>query len=87
MQIIKLVLVGFIFLTLGSCSEKETNGGCYACLDSDLANSNVTKYCDNGDGTMEVTKGNVTITKSLNDISFEEFILGTEISGHDCIEQ
>ncbi|MGB0884411.1 MAG: hypothetical protein ACPGTG_06790 [Flavobacteriales bacterium] len=87
MQIIKLSLIGFILLTLGSCSEKETKGACYVCLKPNSTNSILITYCDNGDGTMEVTKGNVTITKSLNDVSFEEFILGTEISGSDCTEQ
>ncbi|MFD2822868.1 DUF6252 family protein [Lacinutrix iliipiscaria] len=63
------------------CSEIVVPGECQTCTGGVIPDS---EYCDNGDGTMDVTTGGSTTTVDLGGVSFEFYIEALESSGSTC---
>lgn len=81
----KLLLLGFFTaLTITSCADDESDiATCQECTILE----ELTTYCDNGDGTIEVTIEGVTTTENLNGVSFNTFIRAANAAGGNCKDQ
>jgi hypothetical protein len=87
MKNFKLSIVLFSLFLL-SCSSDDDSSNCYQCnvnLSGQLSSTNIL-YCDNGDGTMEVTVDGRTKTISLEGVTFENFIIEARLIG-SCTPQ
>lgn len=74
-------------LAVTSCKKDDDGGDDRNCQTCDLTAQGTTvtsRFCDNGDGTMEVTTGGQTQTQSLSGQTFAEFILTYEQLGATC---
>jgi len=77
-------LVGLALLTT-SCGSDDDNNNCSTCTNEILGIEIVADYCDNGDGTINVTIEGETETVDLPDgISFSDFISQQEGAGAEC---
>ena len=87
----KFILSFAVIAAIGftSCSSDDDNGGsddggCQTC-DIDLLGTTVSsEYCDNGDGTMDVTTEGTTETVDLQGQDYDAFISALESSGFTC---
>lgn len=72
--VLSAAILGLIFTT--SCSKDDDGGGkvCETCNMSLMGTSITTEYCDNGDGTMDVTVNGETETVNLEGVSFNDYI-------------
>ena len=68
--VLSAAIFGLIFAT--SCSKDDDGGGkeCVTCNTSGIT----VEYCDNGDGTMDMTVGGQTETTELAGTSFNDYI-------------
>ncbi len=75
-----MALAGLLFV---GCS-KDDQEKCSTCTFS-LAELSVTsKYCDKGDGNVEITTDGQTQTVSMNGATFDDFIDGLKRAGANC---
>ena len=79
------LILGLVFTT--SCNKDDDGGkkkDCETCELDLMGTSLVSKFCDNGDGTMSVTVDGQTETTDLEGLTFEQFISSYEQSGATC---
>jgi hypothetical protein len=79
------LILGLVFTT--SCNKDDDGGSKKDCKTCDLTAQGTTvtsKFCDNEDGTIEVTTGGQTQTQDLNGVTFEQFIAAYEQLGATC---
>jgi len=62
------------------CSDNST-GNCESCTHATFPSG---EYCDNGDGTMDVTINGATNTVDLMGVSFALYVQSLETSGYTC---
>ena len=62
------------------CSD-NTSPNCQTCTHATLPEA---EYCDNNDGTIDVTIGGMTNTVDLMGVTFDQYILSLETSGYTC---
>lgn len=82
MKNIRILLISIVSITFLSCSSSDSGNddsnalACYDCTVNLQGLVEPTEYCDNGDGTYDVTSsGGVTKTISLEGLSFDSFIV------------
>lgn len=87
----KFILSFAVIAALGftSCSSDDDNGGgddggCQTCDLEFFGTVVSSQYCDNGDGTMDVTTEGQTETVDLEGESFGTFIAALESAGATC---
>jgi len=78
MKNIKIALLSIAMISFLACSSndddlKNANANCYDC------NANLTiplpvEYCDNADGTVDMTTLGITETVDLQGVAFEDFM-------------
>ena len=78
MKYIKIILVGLLMISFISCATNDDREDCYNC-DANLAVPVAIQYCDNGNGTMDVTTNGLTKEVDLLGQSFEDFIAGAQL--------
>ncbi len=62
-------------VTIVACSSDDNKGlACYDCSLELLGTVIESEYCDNGDGTIEVTINGETETVDLEGTSYDDFI-------------
>ena len=92
MKNIRILLLSFFTIAFLSCSSSDSadeNNNALACYDCTVNLQGLvepTEYCDNGDGTYDVTSSGVTKTLSLEGLSFASFIVLVEQAG-SCTRQ
>ena len=77
MRNIKIVLLSIGMISFMACSSDDDNlknANCYDCAANLLTIPFPVGYCDNGDGTAEVTTLGMTETVDLQGVSFEDFM-------------
>ena len=82
MKYCKNALLSLTMLTFIACSKSDDTtpeNSCYDCTLEFLGIIANTEYCDNGDGTLEVTTDSSSETLSLDGASFEEFMSGVKL--------
>ena len=83
MRNIKIVLLSIGMISLIACSSDDDdltkNANCYDCAANIVALVPAIDYCDNADGTVDVTSLGITKTVDLQGVSFEEFIAGVKL--------
>jgi len=80
MKKIKIVLLSIGMISFIACSSDDDNlknANCYDCR-ANLTVSLPIKYCDNADGTIDVTTLGITETVDLQGVDFEEFMAGVK---------
>ena len=78
-----LSVAGALFFI--SCEDdNELFGECQVCTYDNMGVPNDIEYCDNGDGTIEVSENGVSETQDLGAVSFEQFIASQEQIGASC---
>ena len=88
-RILILCIVCIMVLSCSSSDSGNDNSNVLACYDCTVnleGNEEPTEYCDNGDGTYDVTSGEVTKTQSLDGLSFASFIVLVQQEG-TCTRQ
>ena len=86
----KFILSFAVIAAIGftSCSSDDdggsNDGGCETCEFDLLGTTVSTEYCDNGDGTMDVTTEGTTETVDLEGQDYDTFISALESSGFTC---
>ena len=81
MRKIRIVLLSIGMISFIACSSDDDalkNANCYDCAASITLPLPV-EYCDNGDGTIDVTTLGKTETIDLPAASFEEFMTGIKV--------
>ena len=83
MRNIKIVLLSIGMISFMACSSDDDdltkNANCYDCA-ANIAIPVPIEYCDNGDGTVDVTTLGIKVTEDLpSGVSFEEFIAGVKV--------
>jgi hypothetical protein len=76
MRNIKIALLSIAMISLIACSSDDDelkNANCYDCAANLLIPLPVA-YCDNGDGTADVTTLGITETVDLQGEAFEDFM-------------
>ena len=76
MRNIKIALLSIAMISFIACSSNDDdlkNANCYDCAANLLIPLPV-EYCDNGDGTADVTTLGITETVDLQGVSFEDFM-------------
>jgi hypothetical protein len=63
------------------CSEIVPPDNCQTCTHPTIPTG---EYCDNGDGTVDVTVGGSTTTLDLMGINFDDYIAALETGGYTC---
>ena len=85
MRKIRIVLLSVGMISFMACSSDDDdltkNANCYDCAANIVALLPPIAYCDNADGTVDVTTlGGITVTEDLpSGVSFEEFIAGVKV--------
>lgn len=74
-------IMGLLFTA--SCNKDDDGGGknCETCKISMSGSTISTEYCDNGNGTMQMTVNGQTETVDLEGMSFDEYIKALRASG------
>ncbi len=86
--ILSIAMVGT--LAFAACSIEDAVEDAVDQLQGELScetcelSSISTQYCDNGDGTIEVTVSGVSTDIDLNGTSFDDYIAVLEASGATC---
>ena len=89
MKNFKIVLFSLGIILFVSCSSDDDSAEeskCYDCSLELLGQFIDSEYCDNGDGTIDVTTQGVTETVDLEGTTFDSFISQVEIIS-SCTEQ
>ena len=77
MRNIKIVLLSIGMISFIACSSNDDdltkNANCYDCA-ANLVIPLPVEYCDNGDGTADVTTLGISETVDLQGVSFEDFM-------------
>jgi len=82
MKKFKIVLFSLGIILFTACSSDDSNNEeskCYDCSLELLGQAIDSEYCDNGDGTLDVTTQGVTETVDLEGTTFDSFISQVEI--------
>ncbi|MDX5585432.1 MAG: hypothetical protein QNK20_11015 [Aureibaculum sp.] len=77
MRNIKIALLCIAMISFIACSSDDDelkNANCYDCAANIVALVPAIDYCDNADGTVDVTSLGITKTVDLQGVSFEEFM-------------
>jgi len=78
MRNIKIVLLSIGMISFIACSSNDDdltkNANCYDCAANLLTIPFPVDYCDNSDGTVDVTTLGMTETVDLQGVSFEDFM-------------
>ena len=78
MKNIKIIIICLGMISFLACSSEddiEKSSSCYDC-NANLVVPLPVQYCDNEDGTADVTTLGITETVDLQGVSFEDFIVG-----------
>jgi len=77
MRNIKIALLSIAMISFIACSSNDDdalkNANCYDC-DANLLIPFAIEYCDNGDGTADVTTLGITETVDLQGEAFDDFM-------------
>ena len=79
------LILGLVLTT--SCNKDDDGGSkkdCETCNLDILGTPLVSKFCDNGDGTISVTIDGQTENTDLNGVSFAQYIASYEQAGATC---
>jgi hypothetical protein len=79
-----LLFAGMIFFFTSCEDDNELFGECQVCTYNNMGTPNDIEYCDNGDGTIEVSENGTTETQTLGGVSFEQFIASQVQIGASC---
>ncbi len=82
MRNIKIALLSIAMISFIACSSDDDelkNANCYDCAANIVALVPAIDYCDNADGTVDVTSLGITKTVDLQGVSFEEFMAGVKV--------
>ena len=82
MKKFKTVLFSLGILLFAACSSDDDGASalkCYDCTLEFLGQSIDSEYCDNGDGTIDVTTQGVTETVDSGETTFDDFISQVEL--------
>lgn len=75
-----------VCLAFTSCKKDDDGGGkdCQTCKLAAQGTTVSSQFCDNGDGTIEITTAGQTSTQSLGGQTFSQFIASYELLGASC---
>ena len=83
MRNIKILLLSIGMISFMACSSDDDNlknANCYDCAASLTPLLPPIAYCDNADGTVDVTTlGGISETVDLQGVSFEDFMTGIKM--------